>query len=103
MAFLLLAALAVLFALACAEEQAAPPSTATTVSAEPTAASRAMVGPTPTQQPTATRGPAPTFLPAMTPRPATELKTVELDAEFRPVDVNGQEYAAIGSGKQIYL
>ena len=45
----------------------------------------------------------PTALPPATPKPATGLRTVELDARYRPVFVDGLEYAAIGPGDQLYI
>ena len=58
---------------------------------------------TATALPTATPGSTSTVPPAVTPKPATGLRTVELDPHFRPVYLDGQEYAAIGPDDQIYL
>ena len=47
--------------------------------------------------------PTSTALPASTPKPATGLRRLELDARYRPVDVHGVEYAAIGPDDQLYI
>ena len=47
--------------------------------------------------------PAPTTLTAATPKPLTELRTVKLDPAYRPVYVDGLEYAAIGRDDQLYI
>ena len=46
--------------------------------------------------------PTPTALPPTTPKPAAGLRTVELDAGYRPAYAHGLEYAAIGPDGQLY-
>ena len=86
---LALVAIGCLMGLACGPQS--PLSDAT--SPRPTSASRATVTPEPT----------PTALAAATPKPAAGLRTVELDARYRPVYVDGLEYAAIGPHGQLYI
>ena len=47
--------------------------------------------------------PTPTALPPTTPKPAVGLRTVKLDAGYRPVYAHGLEYAAIGPDGQLYI
>ena len=59
--------------------------------------------PAPASRGTATLGPTSTALPPAPPKPAAGLRTVELDARYRPVFADGLEYAAIGPGDQLYV
>ena len=86
---LALVAIGCLMGLACGPDS--PLSDATSV--RPASASRD----------TATSEPTPTALPPATPKPAAGLRTVELDARYRPVHVDGLEYAAIGPDDQLYI